>query len=341
MKNSNQIYIFQLIRATACILVCIAHIFITKKQNEFLGSNFIALGQIGVGMFFFISGYLIMKSLNSHELRSFVIHRFLRIYPVFCFVSLIAMGISLATHNSGCPGFGRATALAQLLLVSDIFNKCYFLTVQWTLFIEAKFYILAALAFYFSGGNVKKFLSLFYGLVFVSYCLLCLRTGQQVPIATDMGGIMFISLGVLFYLKEKNQLAYEDWYSLNIFVMLFGVLMFFNFTTSDLRLLQSGNFIIGYLLCLGLLTKNFKSNRVVNFFADISFPLYLIHYLGLKLDDFSLIERTFIFSIMVLVSWLIHVLVEKPAIVFSKSVTLQLHKPSFVNKGLKASSHNF
>src|SRR6266403_2103177 len=86
MKNSNQIYIFQLIRATACILVCIAHIFITKKQNEFLGSNFIALGQIGVGMFFFISGYLIMKSLNSHELRSFVIHRFLRIYPVLSFV---------------------------------------------------------------------------------------------------------------------------------------------------------------------------------------------------------------------------------------------------------------
>jgi peptidoglycan/LPS O-acetylase OafA/YrhL len=316
---SKQIYNFQLIRATACLLVCISHIFITQKQNVALYANYIGIGQFGVGMFFFISGYLIMNSLERSNPKSFAIHRIFRIYPVLIFVSLIMLLIyKFYGFSTRCGDYGRSTSLAQLFLVSDLFGKCPLLAVQWTLFIELKFYIIAAVAFYFSKGNINKFLTLFYGLLLVIY-ILFLSLGKHLLAANTGGGIMFISLGVLFYLKQKNHINFERWAWTNIFVIQCGIFMFFDLGQLDSRLMSAIAFIAAYFFCLFLLKQNLQPRKIINFFADISFPLYLIHAFT-SLDNFSMIERIIIFLAMIGFAWLIHIVIEKPGMEFGKSL---------------------
>ena len=101
-------------------------------------------GTFGVELFFVISGYVIMNSLERHSLRLFLLRRLVRIYPVFCFftVTFFVLNGVLQVHQEG-------TSLRALLLNLG-FLDIYFGTPAlspnaWSLTFEANFYLLAGL----------------------------------------------------------------------------------------------------------------------------------------------------------------------------------------------------
>jgi peptidoglycan/LPS O-acetylase OafA/YrhL len=101
-------------------------------------------GTFGVELFFVISGYVIMNSLERHSLREFLLRRLVRIYPVFCFFTLVFFALNgvLELHQ-------ESTSLRALLL-NLTFLDIYFGTPAlspnaWSLTFEANFYLLAGL----------------------------------------------------------------------------------------------------------------------------------------------------------------------------------------------------
>ena len=85
-----------LLRFTAATAVVYAHSFgiTSRTSNEFFYSLYgIGLGDIGVDMFFVVSGFLVTKSLCSKDLRHFVWARIMRIYPALWVSSLVFVAV--------------------------------------------------------------------------------------------------------------------------------------------------------------------------------------------------------------------------------------------------------
>ena len=100
---------FPLIRLTAAVFVFAGHMgLILGGQPPLLGG--LPLHELGVGMLFLISGYLITKSWLSdpHPLR-FAVRRFLRLWPPFAMlVLLLALAAGPLLSSLGPEGYFRS-----------------------------------------------------------------------------------------------------------------------------------------------------------------------------------------------------------------------------------------
>jgi peptidoglycan/LPS O-acetylase OafA/YrhL len=107
-------------------------------------ASFSKYGYLGVELFFMISGFVILMTAASGNLRSFVISRIVRLYPAFWACCTITFLVTIAI---GGPRF--SASISQYLINMTMFSG--FLDVPsidgayWSLFIEIQFYALVAL----------------------------------------------------------------------------------------------------------------------------------------------------------------------------------------------------
>ncbi|WP_406867207.1 acyltransferase family protein [Paraburkholderia fungorum] len=125
----------QALRAFACALVVLQHV--TYFACDAKSLNYqdylpIDLGQIGVGIFFVISGYVM--GLCMGQGRSFLWNRAVRIYPPYW----IAIALSAAIFLKPASGWTFNLGSALLLPTSDL-NTTYRIP-YWTLCYEMAFY---------------------------------------------------------------------------------------------------------------------------------------------------------------------------------------------------------
>jgi exopolysaccharide production protein ExoZ len=105
------------------------------------------LGNIGVDLFFVLSGYLIYGSqLRRHRpYAGFLLRRVQRIYPAFLVVlALQLLAVALSASSGGLPrdGWDRALLLAaNLALLPGLFDIQAIVIVAWSLSYEMAFYI--------------------------------------------------------------------------------------------------------------------------------------------------------------------------------------------------------
>lgn len=115
---------------------------------------FHGVGNLGVDLFFVLSGYLIYGSILSKpkfELRKYAVRRFQRIYPPFIVVFAIYLVLSFAFPAESKLPNDLCSALVyiaqNLLLLPGIFDIQPIITVAWSLSYEAFYYILIPLFF--------------------------------------------------------------------------------------------------------------------------------------------------------------------------------------------------
>lgn len=139
-------------RGIAAMIVVYCHILPTSLLGdetfmsltlEFLRNKIFQNGQLGVALFFIISGYVVPFSLvgtGQGGIGKFIISRFMRLYPAY-WASLIA-GIFLVSVNTD-----NATILANLTMMQRFMGFSDILGVYWTLSVELIFYTLVVIAF--------------------------------------------------------------------------------------------------------------------------------------------------------------------------------------------------
>ena len=84
--TENKIYIFDLMRGIASFMLIIHHYFYSCK------TNLLALSVAGTAIFYFISGYVIPMSFERTSVKSFLIKRFFRLYPILIFLLIFLIG---------------------------------------------------------------------------------------------------------------------------------------------------------------------------------------------------------------------------------------------------------
>jgi exopolysaccharide production protein ExoZ len=136
----------QALRAAAAILVVIEHAGSIDHHYTVLGVSYIipqfSYGRIGIILFFAISGFVIALQ-RRKPLRTFVVHRLLRIYPSYWLATVVA---AVMLGLAGLPV--SVTAESMLLYPSTTYDPTSAIP-YWTLIFEMTFYTLAAVAFGF------------------------------------------------------------------------------------------------------------------------------------------------------------------------------------------------
>nr|WP_300315769.1 acyltransferase [Halomonas sp.] len=129
------------LRGIAALVVVIAHMSIRTDLQDFLRIS--GLGQIGVMLFFALSGFLMMHVTQGKQCRTYVhdfmVKRLSRVYPLYFFVVLLAF------LTSFIPAKDHFLSIYRIEDISSVFHHLILIdgnVVLWTISIEIIFYII-------------------------------------------------------------------------------------------------------------------------------------------------------------------------------------------------------
>jgi len=251
----------------------------------------ILLGQLGVGVFFIISGFVIPFSLARNSRKRFLLQRALRIYPVYIVGFLIVVAsVALANAFAGTPfpySLGRVVSHFGIL-TRGIFGFERIDGISWTLEVELAFYIVAAVIGppKIAKLGVPALLGLA-AVLFVAGLLINrmfgLARGEQMLAA------LLLIAGLAYHSAYLGRIALGGLILVNIVIAILSAIEW-RFTGLPPQWL--GGYLVALVIfagCFGL-RKSIKKDRVFLHLADISYPLYVVHALTGYAIMFVLIE---------------------------------------------------
>ncbi|HAP12395.1 MAG TPA: acyltransferase [Afipia sp.] len=177
-------------------------------------------GYMGVELFFIISGFVIAMTLeSSRSVIDFVIRRFVRIWPALIVSAILTFFLlnwsdaPFALHRrQSWPNFLPSLTLTPPSLWSGWFPKVDYITgVYWSLVVEIRFYMIAAILFWlFSREKLARNLVIFTLVVYIARALL----RRAMPGYNGVYDALFIpdylpwfAAGAVFYELYKERLA--------------------------------------------------------------------------------------------------------------------------------------
>ncbi|MCK1997964.1 acyltransferase [Psychrobacillus psychrodurans] len=365
--SNDKVWFAHMLRGVACLIVVFFHyclifwsehegitnlyslipIVISSDMNllslsSFLNSINVNLGSVGVGLFFIISGFVIPFSFNSTSSLMFLIKRFFRIIPPYAiglFLTLFAVYL-YAKYNNFEFTYTFLDYIVNLSLLRDWFDVFGFRSIDginWTLQIEMKFYFICALIALISSLKSNKTLIITSSIMLAITVFLNLTSGSfniyfdyflRVTSAPFFH-LTYMMIGICFYNFFKKNWTSSTFIATTSFIVVATIVI--------LYLLQPGSFkqsfvSYGFALIMFGVFYYFKEklsfNPILNFFANISYPLYIVHGLiGYILITvfYSILPNAYIvimivFSIVVTLSYLLHRFIELPSVQLGKLV---------------------
>ncbi len=248
------------------------------------------LGPFGVALFFLISGFVIPISLEQQTPAGFAVARLFRIYPTY----LVAFAIELAVIATAAHHWGRPftlppkTIVVNALLISDIISAPSIDLVNWTLMVELKFYlVMAVLAVPVRRGSLIAIFAVAATIMFVStfsheIFAIVPAFGRLLRIfESNALYVLYMLIGVIFSYHVRGRIGTSALIaSVVVLFTLFVLCWPLTFFRGEY---PSATYNYGWaLLVFGgayALRARIPDSRIADFFAAISYPLYLVHAL--------------------------------------------------------------
>ncbi len=274
------------LRGVAIMLVICFHAFsrwpsIVPYGNSYGDFPFFKYGYLGVQLFFLISGFVILMSLEKNKSFLMFIHkRWLRLFPAM-FISTILVFLTaqfLYERPTGIPDI--KSVIPGLIFIEP--NWIYKITgisitplegAFWSLWVEFKFYFIFGIS-YFIFGNKKAII-----VIFSMYLLSKVSAKFNIDLLNVLsndfsfeyfGWFASGSLAYLYFISKKNKFLY--------FSILVGLSEIYKYR-NDSKLLLFSIFIL-FVFFIPIYfekTRLLLSNPALLFLGFISYPLYLIH----------------------------------------------------------------
>ncbi|KAA0520056.1 acyltransferase [Enterobacter ludwigii] len=331
-----------------------------------LGGILFGSGAFGVDLFFMISGFIIsMSTQRMYSPVSFFIRRFFRIYPAFIFVFVVGM----FTAYSNNPG---SEIMKSLFFIHQDYSQpspgfgYNMLGPAWTLTYEFYFYMLFMVAISISHKH-RVALTSFMILTPIVLLQLYYNGGLSLsglsaatPVITHglYSTIRFISspilvefiIGMVLYeiyaVSKRLEIKYHE----SIFFVCIAIFLVFYFAQKNNEFGMHGFGIWALFLIIGCLSFDvshaIKDNKALNFLGDISYSLYITHYLVMQLlnkyspwfwvNTYGISKFILATTICICVAMLVYKFIELPFIRYGKSVD-SIFRPQ---KAEKLQPHN-
>ncbi len=233
-----------------------------------------ALGRYGVPLFFMISGFVILMTLNrSENIFQFTVSRFSRLYPVY-WVSVITTFCVVSYF--GLPGFEASyiDALVNLTMVQTVFEIRHVDHVYWSLWVELKFYVLMGTIFWL---GIQRYLMAILMILITGYTV-----GQLFDFFNTVPGwwrliaytpieyLPYFLFGIVLYEAHENGFSFRlKLMALFCFVATFGNLQYTNIVFIF--------FLMSVIYVAVIHSPAILQCRFLVFFGTISYATYLIH----------------------------------------------------------------
>lgn len=278
-KTNERIIQLDALRGIAAIWVVLFHLttrFFQIYPQEQISTFSIPDGRHGVHLFFMISGYVILMTLDKcKSLLDFAVLRFCRLFPTYWLCVIVTFCV---VTYFGLPGrevplkdaFLNLTMVPEALGVQLVDNS------YWSLQVELFFYTLMGILVF--SGQRKNLILILSLLIALDLCLLIYWNQPAITLAKPIKAIRlllnlrFLHLflfGMICYERKINNKKYylplllfcilcsliEKDLEHFIFIALVGI-VFFIATNKEISLFQ---------------------NKMLLFLGYISYPLYLIH----------------------------------------------------------------
>lgn len=325
-----------------------------------LGAILFNSGAFGVDLFFMISGFIIaLSTQNTTSKAIFAIRRFFRIYPVFIIVFVIG-ALTVYGYDPSENILRGAFFIHRDYSIESPGFGYNVLGPAWTLSYEIYFYAIFVLAMSFS----HKYRTLLSSIILITPIIVLQlyfnggvsvsgTAAANVPVDNPAFSLLrFVSspiiiefaVGMLFYeLYKRIYFTISNGVAMFIYFVCIGffVTYYFSGNLNGFGLDRYG--IISVTLLFGFLVYDkfigFTENRVLNFLGDISFSIYISHYLFINLLNFYKPEfyvntagiAKFIMMIFITITagTLLHIYREKPFIRVGKSLETSMKRWRF------------
>ena len=281
-------------RGLAILLVMFFHAYVRWTKLLPYGSAYadfpiFQYGWLGVELFFLISGFVILMTLEKCSTPGeFLYRRWLRLAPAMLICSAIVFLTSgyFVERPAGAPDW--ESLLPGLTFIdSDWWGRILGHHVNgiegsfWSLYIEFKFYVFAAVVYYWRGRNalIAGLVSVFLMATFLRFTehslgINFLRILDSVSSLLSFKYFGWFASGAAFYVYSKNKSL--KWLSIAFVVAIVsagaegGTDGKIVFAASVVSIFFAASIVFDPI-------KRILSNRLILFFGAISYPLYLIH----------------------------------------------------------------
>lgn len=256
------------------------------KFASYTWENFrFAWGTVGVGLFFIISGFVISFSISKRNPLNFLMNRILRIYPVIFFVlflDLIWLYVynKIFIHNELFSLDWLNYFYNSSIFLRVIFKSPYIDPVLWTLEIELFFYIIMAFLTQSRISNIKWYLLLYLIILVSTIFLYNLHDINNLLyfIKSALPHLSMMLIGVFFYNYYTQHWKLDIRYIGTVLsLIVIQYLYIYYKDKSFIVYISSYSIALFIWLLFYIFHKKLYYSRVLDFFASISYPLYLSH----------------------------------------------------------------
>ncbi len=333
------------LRAISISLVLIAHLLehtthkISNTTLFFLSP--IKDGELGVNVFFIISGFLITSILINEEnitgkisIKNFFIRRTLRIFPAYYFLLIVYFILQLFDIVHIAP-WSWFTSLTYTKYVN--WWKDWLTAHAWSLSVEEHFYLTWPFIFLF----LKKYRILFCKLLVVGTPLLkliCINIPATHQYYSNLNLTIFfrfdaIAIGCLFAFYKENAISIIKNKFKTFFLIAIGIILIIEYTQVTLWsggvISQSFNALLGTtsgILCNMLVAiiilctvffestiwSKFLNNSLINYIGILSYSIYLWQQFYFNKSDYWINKFPQNLVLIFISAYISHRLIEKP-----------------------------
>lgn len=239
-------------------------------------------GYLGVELFFLISGFVILLTASSCDLKKFIISRLVRLYPTFwicCTLTFIITGLFGTSNLKG----SISDYLVNLTMLNGFFGVKSIDGVYWSLFVEIKFYFLITLLILIN--QIKN------SIVFLLLWLGCIVVLHIYPISILKTVLIFdyspfFIAGATFFLVYSRGLSFVKVLIL-ICTLIIGAYHSLqaipqleqHFNSEFNKYIVIGVILMFFLVFYLIATKRTGVIGKINWLTlgSITYPIYLIH----------------------------------------------------------------
>lgn len=279
------------------------------------------LAALGVSLFFLLSGFVIAISLERYSRRGFLVGRLMRVLPTYAAGYLVTCGViwlmSDPNHELSPRSvlFGAVPGLALLARVSAPGDG-----IVWTLIVELVFYAVCLVTYRALTRHWQAIVAVAAGCVAMQWLLGSVAldphlAGLAYVVALACPFIPVMLVGVTLSARRRERLSGR---ATAIVVPLLAATT----TLAPASVTYRVTFVVAMtaFAMIAAVGDRWRQHPVASFFADISYPLYVVHPV-LGYATISLLTghgvpsalAVLAASVVALVAaWCLHVLVEAP-----------------------------